>query len=149
MNESTYMNKNVPKLHQSHEITSSDINSFTFEDKKVKLAKTRRKIELLNENNAKIPNAPCLKSLCIMPLWSWFWRPSQCQNWAQDSSFESFAYLLSNPSWILEFECNFPLQKWFFPTLLPVCPKRGRKVFFRVFFTLLEAQNLSKSLGNG
>ena len=50
MNESVYMSKNVPKLHKSHEITSSYIKIFTFEDEKVKLAKTRQKIELLSEN---------------------------------------------------------------------------------------------------
>jgi len=29
-----------------------------------------------------------------------------------------------------------------------VCPKRGRKVIFEVFLTLLEAQNLSKFLAH-
>ena len=55
MNESTWMSKNVPKLHQSHEITSSYINIFTYEDKKFKLAKTRRKTELLSENEPTSP----------------------------------------------------------------------------------------------
>ena len=68
VNESTWMSKNVPKLHQSHEITSFYINSCTYEDKQFKLAQTSRKTELLSENQAKIPNASRLKSLCVVPF---------------------------------------------------------------------------------
>ena len=98
---------------KSHEITSNYIKGFTCGSKKVKPAKTRQKIELLSEKWAKIPNASHLKSLCIMPLWSQFWRPFQCPNWVQDSSLEISAYLLSNPSGISEFGFHFPSKNEF------------------------------------
>ena len=61
---------------------------------------------------------------------------------------EIYACLLSKTSGIYEFGFHLPLQISNLPTLLPVCPKSGRKAIFKVFLTLQATQNLSKSLGN-
>ena len=112
------------------------------------MSKTRQKKELLSPKWAKIPNAPCLKSLCVTPLWSWFWGTSQSPNWAHDSSLESSTCLISNPSGIFQFGVHFPLQKFNLPKLVLVCEKSGRKAIFKVFLTLYTTQNLMKSLSH-
>ena len=89
-----------------------------------------------------------LISLWIAPLCSYFWRRSQCPNFLQVHLFERNFCLISRASEGFEFGLKFPLQNWVLPTLLPVCPKRGRKVIFEVFSTFLGAQNLSKLLVN-
>ena len=75
------------------------------------------------------------KSVCVVPLWGWFWGTSRSLNWAQVYLFEGLAYLLSNPNGISGFGCHFPLQNFNLPRLLPACQNRGCEVIFWVFLT--------------
>ena len=96
----------------------------------------------------KNPLCAAPDSLCLAPLWSWFWGTSWSPNWAQDSLLESPTYLISNPSRISKFGCHFPLQNFNIPRLLPMCQNRGSEVIFLSVFDLLRAQNLPKFLGH-
>ena len=123
--------------------------SLKFRSKKVKLSKTRRKTELLSKKWAKSSNVPRLISLCVTLVCSWFWRPSRCPNLLQVGFLERSACLLSNTSGISEFGFHLPLQNWVLPTLLPMCQKRGRKVIFWVFLTLLKPKTCQNFLAIG
>ena len=77
-----------------------------------------------------------LISLCVAPFCRWFWRPSHAPNLLQVDLLEMSICLLSKTSVISKFGLHLPIQNWVLPTLLIVCPKRGRKVIFEVFFDL-------------
>ena len=81
----------------------------------------------------KNPLCAAPDSLCVTPLWSWFWGTSRSPNWAQVCLLEIPSCVISNPSGIYELGCHFPLQNFNLPRPLPVCQNRGSEVIFCVF----------------
>lgn len=91
--------------------------------------------ELESGKLVKKPLCTAEISMCVVPLWGYFWNTFWGPNWAQVCLLEILSCILSNPSKISEFGAHSPLQNLNLPRLLPVCENRGREVIFRVFLT--------------
>ena len=89
------------------------------------------------------PQCVAPPALCIMLFLEGFWRPSRCQNWAQDISLERYLSLLSNPTRIFQFGVHLPCQKSNLPRLVKMCQMRlpkGRVLLQSTFECLLQLQ---------